>query len=98
MPAQPVVGKRVRAIHAALIAAGWEGRKLPRETMEAYLARELDLSLPNIRVHIDLGRMLGLWSLVDRRPRPGLLLIHAAESPSEVVDRAAVVDAAEVSG
>lgn len=93
MPAQPIVSKRVAAIHVALIDAGWGGKKLDRDVMEAYLARELGLSLPNIRVHIDMGRALGLWQLVDRRPRPGALLV-LPQRPAEEVHSSPMVHTA----
>lgn len=71
-----IASKRVRDIHSALVAAGWANKKLPKIELERYLARDLGMSLPNIRVHIDMGRVLGLWSLVDQRPKPGALLVH----------------------
>lgn len=71
---------RLRDIHAALVQAGWVGKKFPREEMEAYLTQELGMSLPNVRVHIDQGRAMGLWSLIDRRPRPGALLVLAPKT------------------
>lgn len=74
-----IVSRRVRDLHAALVAAGWENKKLPKDELERYLARELNMSLPNIRVHIDTGRLLGLWSLIDQRPKPGALLVHAQD-------------------
>lgn len=87
-----IVSKRVRDLHAALTAAGWTNKKLPREEVERYLAAKLGLSLAMIRVHIDTGRVLGLWSLVDRRPRPTLLLVHP-ENPPEVGGRVGEVHA-----
>jgi hypothetical protein len=80
-----IVSKRVRELHAALVEAGWQNKKLPKEELERYLARQMGLSLPNIRVHIDMGRVLGLWSLIDQRPKPGALLV-LPQDVSEVRD------------
>lgn len=88
-----IVNLRVREIHAALLEAGWANKKFPRDEMEKYLAQELGMSLPNIRAHIDMGRALGLWQILDRRPRPGALLVLPAQA-AEVRDNVAVVDAA----
>lgn len=77
----------MREIHAALIEAGWSNKKFPRDEMEAYLAQDMGLSLSNIRVYIDTGRVLGLWQVVDRRPRPGALIIQPAK-PIETADQA----------
>lgn len=71
-----LVSRRVRELHSALVAAGWGDRELPKEDLERYLAVELGMSLPNVRVHLDQGRVLGLWSLIDRRPKPGALRVH----------------------
>lgn len=87
-----IVSKRVRAIHAALIEAGWAGKKLPKEELERYLAKELGMSLPSIRMHVDQGRVLGLWDLIDQRPKPGALLVHPPEVP-EVRDGMRVINA-----
>lgn len=75
MPAPPIIGKRVRAIHAALVEAGWVGDYVPRSELEMFMAQRMDMNPENIRRHIDMGRMLGLWQLVDRRPRATLLKV-----------------------
>lgn len=76
MPAPQVVSKRVQAIHRAMLDAGLAGKRILRRDVEYYLASDLGMGPDNIRVHIDHGRTLRLWDIIDRRPRPSLLIVH----------------------
>lgn len=65
MPAPSTITARVEEIHAALLEAGWAGKRLPKKTMETYMARELGLSLSVTRYYFQTGERLGLWTFFD---------------------------------
>lgn len=75
MPPQPIISKRVGTVHAAMIDAGWQGKEMKRHHLEAFLARHYGLSAASVRLHIDTGRILGLWRPISKRPDPGTILV-----------------------
>lgn len=72
---------RVEEIHLALVAAGWVGKRLPKRQFEAYLCRELGLSVAVSKFYIQTGDRLGLWVVVDLPNGRGLLIKQ--RSPEE---------------
>lgn len=77
MARHQLVSKRVAAIHAAAVRAGFAGKRIPRAMIEdRLLVQRLGMSRPNAKVHIDQGRSMGLWELVSCNPKPSALIIQ----------------------
>lgn len=89
MVAPNIINQRVRAIHAALLDAGWGGKRLPKRIFEQFLAQELGLAAGNTYFHVKTGDSLGLWRFVDARPNPGYLEI--SQSRGEEADSSSVI-------
>lgn len=68
----PLVVPRCREVHAVLVEEGWIGKTIKRPDFDRLFTVATGLSIASTRVHVETGRLLGLWDLLPHiGPRPG---------------------------
>lgn len=67
---------RVEAIHAALVDAGWAGKKISRTDFDTVLAMHIPgTGTWTISRYVETGRIMGLWLVTGGGPRRGSLRV-----------------------
>lgn len=75
---------KARAIHAALVEAGYAGEKIKRPDFESAVAVHVQVTEQPLRRLVEAGRLLGLWALVNGGPRRGSIRVLLPQSAEGV--------------